>query len=78
MSSAVSSVVSMQAGTRLKCGARRSSSACEAVIDTTIKKCNHGTRKNDKFLKCDPALNAVINLELTHSHALIQLDHSNC
>lgn len=43
---------------------------CSAKLDILIKKCTPGTRRNDKYLKLNPALCGRINIDLVHNYTV--------
>lgn len=47
---------------------------CKASLDILLKKNNKNTRKNDFYLKKDPPLCDVVQLNLSHNHPINSCD----
>jgi hypothetical protein len=56
-----------QHGEKNKLSLKYRNTKCTAVIDVKIKKVNKGTKKNDKYLKLDIPLCAIITISKMHS-----------
>jgi len=48
---------------------------CEGFIDILIKKVTKGTKKNDEYLKRDPPLNTIVNINPFHKHNCASAEH---
>ncbi|XP_075524796.1 uncharacterized protein LOC142557087 [Dermacentor variabilis] len=55
-------------------GRKKVSTGCTAMIDVKIKKVNRNTKKNDKYLRWDPPLCAVVRLAQQHNHPVESAD----